>query len=98
MMHSIFIHFCEPSSSPEESSQDLIKSIILKYFLSDLEELSKDRVVNVRIKLAAVFSDLYDRYDKMDKLITERKTKIKKKQQLQAIMQQTVTYLNNHFY
>ena len=80
MMHSIFIHFCEPSTGPEEPSQDLIKCIILKYFLSDLEELSKDRVVNVRIKLAEVFSDLYDRYDKMDKLINERKTKIKKKQ------------------
>lgn len=58
MMHSIFIDFCELSTN-EGGKVDLIQEIILQYFLKDMEDLSKDKVINVRIKLAEVFADLY---------------------------------------
>ena len=55
MIESILVDFCELPECASESKSDLIESIIIKYFEKDLIDLSKDKVVNVRIKLADTF-------------------------------------------
>ena len=55
MIESILADFCELPESSLETKTDLIESIIIKHFEKDLIDISKDKVVNVRIKLADTF-------------------------------------------
>ena len=54
MMESILKDFCELPNE-HETKVDLIEGIIIKHFQKDLIDLSKDKVVNVRIQLADSF-------------------------------------------
>jgi len=42
---------------------NLIEEVIVKYFLNDIIDLSRDKVVNVRIRLSMAFLNLYKSYE-----------------------------------
>ena len=48
MIESILKDFCE-LPEPNQSKADLIQGVIIAYFHKDLIDISKDRIVNVRI-------------------------------------------------
>ena len=53
MLGSILIDFCQTADDR------LVKEIIIGKFKGDLEQLSKDKVVPVRLEVARVFGELY---------------------------------------
>jgi len=56
MMQSILCDYFDVDAQVEEGRRiDLIELIVVKKFQKDLVELSKDKVVNVRIQLAEAF-------------------------------------------
>lgn len=69
MIQSIFCH----------DDPDLINQVLIKYFLRDIEELSKDRVVNVRISLAESFYKLVKKYQGLELSLSDRIITIKEK-------------------
>lgn len=71
---------------------------MIKYFKEDLIALSKDRVVNVRIKLAEAFNDLHKEYLNLITQMNNKKLDVKRKQSLQDIKLKLDKYLNRNFY
>ena len=62
MIQSIFCDFCEL----KETDTNLIETIVIQHFNQDLIDMSKDRVVNVRISLAEAFYQLHKTLDKIE--------------------------------
>lgn len=71
---------------------------MLKMYQKDLMDLSKDKVPNVRIKLAEAFYNLYKQYEKIDIELGNRKLSEDKRQKLSLIKERLQEYLNQHFY
>ena len=71
---------------------------MLKMYQKDLMDLSKDKVPNVRIKLAEAFYNLYKQYEKIDLELGNRKLSEDKRQKLSLIKERLQEYLNQHFY
>lgn len=63
MLQSIFIDFCQLTSA---SSHNLIEEVVIRHFQRDVLELSRDRVVNVRLCLASAFYYLHKTLDKLE--------------------------------
>ena len=61
---------------------DLIDKVIVKNFIKDIEDLSKDKVVNVRISLAEAFYKLAKKYEAMEVMLSDRNISIKTKAEI----------------
>ena len=62
MIRCIFCDFCQLRMD----SSNLIETVIIKHFTSDLIDLSQDRVVNVRLCLAEAFYHLQKTLDRLE--------------------------------
>jgi hypothetical protein len=51
--------------------------VLIKYFLKDIQELSQDKVINVRISLSEAFYKLSEKYKDLELLMGNRKITIK---------------------
>ena len=77
---------------------DLINQVLIKYFLKDIQDLSTDRVVNVRITLAEAFYKLTKKYQTLELSLSNRKITIKEKAIIELNIQQISKYLNKYFF
>lgn len=93
MLESIFVDFC---SLEDNSGVNLIEAIVVKHFVKDLTDLSKDKVVNVRISLAHSF---YQLQKTLDRIEVEQLSSSNKdlQNQLNRKSKQIQKYLNLHF-
>ena len=71
MIESILKDFCE-LPQPNQTKADLIDGVIIKHFQKDLIDISKDRVVNVRIQLADSFYALQEKYEALIEQIHDK--------------------------
>lgn len=111
MIKSIILNFC---SINIDSSCDLnlIDSIVIKYFEKGLLDLSKDKVVNVRISLAECFHSVQCRMYELDqeaqrieKQVNQHRLKGKEAserdlrylQRYELVLQKMSEYMNNNF-
>ena len=58
---------------------DLATQVLVKYFLRDIEDLSLDKVVNVRITLSEAFYKLIKKYQNLELSLSDKKITIKEK-------------------
>ena len=58
---------------------DLATKVLVKYFLRDIEDLSTDKVVNVRITLSEAFYKLIKKYQNLELNLSDKKITIKEK-------------------
>ena len=85
MIESILKDFCELPEA-NQTKADLIEGVIIKHFQKDLIDISKDRVVNVRIQLADSFYALQEKYESLLDQINDKKVNAQTKSALQAII------------
>lgn len=88
MIQSLFCH-----ENPE-----LIGKVIVKNFIKDIEDLSKDKVVNVRISLAEAFYKLAKKYEAMEVMLSDRNISIKTKAEIQVNIETMTKIMNKHFF
>ena len=50
----------------------MVETVLIPNFIKDIEEISKDRVVNVRIMLGEMFLDIQENYHSLN-LIDDKK-------------------------
>lgn len=67
MMQSVFSHFANTDFLSEDvikntNESNLVETVVIPNFITDIEEISKDRVVNVRIMLGEMFVDIQENY------------------------------------
>mmetsp|Transcript_5449 Transcript_5449/g.8478 ORF Transcript_5449/g.8478 Transcript_5449/m.8478 type:complete len:122 (+) Transcript_5449:2349-2714(+) len=96
MMESILVDFVDLEAPKREVN--LIELVIVKRFLKDFNELSKDRVPNVRISLAKAFFSLYTKYESLDLELISKKTAASRQSQIEILKLNLQHYLNRHFY
>ena len=96
-MESILKDFCELPNE-HETKVDLIEGIIIKHFQKDLIDLSKDKVVNVRIQLADSFYALQEKYQSITDTISDQNASLQTRQALSHIRDKIDEYLNQYFY
>ena len=77
---------------------DLATQVLVKYFLRDIEDLSLDKVVNVRITLSEAFYKLIKKYQNLELSLSDKKITIKEKAIIEINIQQTSKILNKHFF
>lgn len=97
MIESILKDFCE---LPQENQTkvDLIEGVIIKHFQKDLIDISKDKVVNVRIQLADSFYTLQEKYESITDQINDKKVSLQTKKALSDIKNGIDRYLNRYFH
>lgn len=54
------------------NESNLVEIVVIPNFIKDIEEISKDRVVNVRIMLGDMFMEIQDNYHSLH-LIDDKK-------------------------
>ena len=79
------------------TESNLVETVLIPNFIKDIEEISKDRVVNVRIMLGEMFLDIQENYHNLN-LIDDKKLQIWKKEKLNMIKTKLLHYLNRYFY
>ena len=96
MIQSIFCDFCQVKPL---SDKNLIEMILVNHFSNDIIDLSKDKVVNVRLCLAEAFYYLHKTLDKLEVKGINSKSASK---QVQDLISQKSTliqyYLNKNFF
>ena len=70
MVESLFVEFIRVPEYEEGSqtgtSINLVEEIINKYFIKDLIDLSKDKVVNVRIVLSECLYTIFSEFEDLE--------------------------------
>ena len=97
MIESILKDFCE-LPEPNQTKSDLIEGVIIKHFHKDLIDISKDKVVNVRIQPADSFFALQEKYEQLIEQMHDKKLDIQSRNALTEIKSKIDTYLNSYFY
>ena len=97
MIESILKDFCELPQE-NQTKADLIEGVIIKHFHKDLLDISKDKVVNVRIQLADSFYTLQEKYESITDQINDKKESLQTKKALSDIKNKIDQYLNRYFY
>ena len=70
----------------------------MKYFLRDIEDLSLDKVVNVRITLSEAFYKLIKKYQNLELQLSDKQKTIKEKAIIEMNIEQASKILNKHFF
>lgn len=101
-MQSVFSHFANTDFLSEDvikntNESNLVETVVIPNFITDIEEISKDRVVNVRIMLGEMFMDIQENYHSLF-LVDDKKLQIWKKEKLNNIKTKLLHYLNRYFY
>lgn len=102
MMQSVFAHFVNTDFLSEDvikntNEINLVETVVIPNFIKDIEDISKDRVVNVRIMLGEMFMDIQDNYHALFQ-VDEKNLMIWKKEKLNMIKTKMLHYLNRYFY